>query len=108
MVSNRDDHLRNHGFIREATGWRLSPAYDINPNPEKYEHALAIAPNDPRPRIKTLLETAAHYRLSSTEATRVVNEVSSVVQIWKTRAVQLKIPRGETQTMAAAFLTNTL
>jgi serine/threonine-protein kinase HipA len=60
MVSNRDDHLCNHGFIREATGWRLSPAYDMNPNPEKYEHALAIAPNDARPSIETLLSTATH------------------------------------------------
>jgi len=30
-VGNRDDHLRNHGFIRTATGWRLAPAYDSNP-----------------------------------------------------------------------------
>ncbi|MGR5543290.1 HipA domain-containing protein, partial [Vibrio campbellii] len=33
MVSNSDDHLRNHGFIFDTTGWRLSPAYDINPTP---------------------------------------------------------------------------
>jgi serine/threonine-protein kinase HipA len=37
-VGNRDDHLRNHGFIRELAGWRLSPAYDMNPNPAKSEH----------------------------------------------------------------------
>ena len=39
-VGNRDDHLRNHGFIREAGGWRLSPAYDVNPNLNKADHAL--------------------------------------------------------------------
>jgi serine/threonine-protein kinase HipA len=103
VVSNRDDHLRNHGFIREATGWRLSPAYDMNPNPEKYEHALAIAPNDPRPSIGTLLGAATHYRLSSTEASRVVDEVTGAVRTWKTRAAQLKIPRAEIQMMAGAF-----
>ena len=33
LISNTDDHLRNHGFLREAGGWRLSPAYDLNPMP---------------------------------------------------------------------------
>ncbi len=34
LISNRDDHLRNHGFLRRgAGGWRLSPAYDLNPVP---------------------------------------------------------------------------
>jgi serine/threonine-protein kinase HipA len=107
MVSNRDDHLRNHGFIREATGWRLSPAYDMNPNPEKYEHALAIALNDPRPNIETLLATAAHYRLSSVEAKRVVDEVAGVVGTWKARAAQFKISGSEIQLMTGAFLTIT-
>ncbi len=41
LMGNRDDHLRNHGFLREGNGWRLSPAFDINPNPEKDVHALA-------------------------------------------------------------------
>ena len=33
LVRNTDDHLRNHGFLRGADGWRLSPAFDINPEP---------------------------------------------------------------------------
>jgi len=36
-VSNTDDHLRNHGFLLSKAGWRLSPAYDINPNPQAYD-----------------------------------------------------------------------
>jgi serine/threonine-protein kinase HipA len=35
LVGNRDDHLRNHGFLREGNGWVLSPAFDVNPNPDK-------------------------------------------------------------------------
>jgi serine/threonine-protein kinase HipA len=50
FTSNRDDHLRNHGFIREGTGWRLAPAYDLNPSPEKHDHALAPVPGDPWPQ----------------------------------------------------------
>ncbi len=32
MTANRDDHLRNHGFLRTAEGWRLAPAFDVNPS----------------------------------------------------------------------------
>jgi serine/threonine-protein kinase HipA len=33
LISNTDDHLRNHGFLYDAGGWRLAPAYDLNPVP---------------------------------------------------------------------------
>lgn len=36
MTGNIDDHQRNHGFLREPQGWRLSPAYDINPTTEHF------------------------------------------------------------------------
>ena len=47
LVSNRDDHLRNHGFILAPDGWRLAPAFDLNPNIERSHHQLAIDSNDP-------------------------------------------------------------
>jgi hypothetical protein len=44
LISNTDDHLRNHGFLRESTaGWSLSPAFDLNPNPEGAAKQLATA-----------------------------------------------------------------
>jgi serine/threonine-protein kinase HipA len=46
MISNRDDHLRNHGFILEPTGWRLLPDFDLNPNIDKAEQALNLDMND--------------------------------------------------------------
>lgn len=42
LTGNVDDHLRNHGFLRSEKGWVLSPAYDLNPNPEKKTHALSF------------------------------------------------------------------
>ena len=41
-ISNTDDHLRNHGFLLSNKGWRLSPAYDINPSIDKEGLALNI------------------------------------------------------------------
>lgn len=32
-IGNLDDHLRNHGFLRRKSGWVLSPAFDMNPEP---------------------------------------------------------------------------
>jgi hypothetical protein len=44
LISNTDDHLRNHGFLRRSTaGWSLSPAFDVNPNPEGTARQLATA-----------------------------------------------------------------
>jgi len=43
LCGNRDDHVRNHAFLfEEKKGWKLSPAYDLTPTPEKSEHALSI------------------------------------------------------------------
>ena len=68
MVSNRDDHLRNHGFLREPPGWRLSPAFDINPNPERFEHSLALDDRASAPDLGVALSTHPFYRLDADRA----------------------------------------
>ena len=45
-IGNRDDHLRNHGFLLGQTGWRLAPAFDVNPNVDKADHVLNIDDTD--------------------------------------------------------------
>ena len=44
LIGNLDDHLRNHGFLRGASGWKLAPAFDVNPEPlgDGDEHQLAL------------------------------------------------------------------
>jgi len=53
LVGNRDDHLRNHGFIRVPSGWRLAPAYDMNPNPFRADHVLTLDGTTRPPRRRT-------------------------------------------------------
>lgn len=56
LISNTDDHLRNHGFLREPGGWRLSPAYDLNPMPVDVKsrvHALAVNAGDQHASLDT-------------------------------------------------------
>jgi serine/threonine-protein kinase HipA len=107
LVSNRDDHLRNHGFLRVPSGWRLAPAYDMNPSLEKHEHSLALDESSPEPRISTVVETAEFYRLTSKEAVRIVAQVRTAVSGWKATAQAIGLPRAEVQRMEAAFAGDT-
>lgn len=103
LVGNRDDHLRNHGFLLTASGWRLSPAFDINPNPVKVHHALTWNGTSDAPDLKLLLDTAAFYRLGAAEAQAIAAHVKEAVSTWKARALQLDLSRVEIDIMQSAF-----
>ncbi len=86
LVGNRDDHFRNHGFLRSAKGWSLSPAFDINPSPDSREHALAIDEHSAEPDTALLRRTAKYYRLSSDAAAAIERRVRGAVAGWERRA----------------------
>jgi serine/threonine-protein kinase HipA len=94
-TANRDDHLRNHGFIRSPAGWRLAPAFDMNPSFKKDEHVLALDLHDRRPDMEVVLSTAGFYRLERSHAKNIVVEVSTAVGEWRTRARKLGLSRPE-------------
>jgi len=54
-TANRDDHLRNHGFIRSPDGWRLAPAFDMNPSFRKDEHVLSLDLYNRQPDLEVFL-----------------------------------------------------
>jgi serine/threonine-protein kinase HipA len=103
-VGNRDDHLRNHGFILTHAGWRLSPAFDVNPNMDKADHVLNLDDVDNRPSIGTVLETAEFYELDKLEAKQIAEEVISVIANWKEVAKKNGIANAEIELMEAAFM----
>lgn len=103
LAGNRDDHLRNHGFIREPSGWRLSPAFDMNPNPAKREHALTFDGVTAMPDLATVVETAEFYRLDAAEARQIVAEVQRAVGTWRDEALALNLARAEIQRMETVF-----
>ncbi len=63
-VSNTDDHLRNHGFLITEKGLRLSPAFDINPNPKGYGLHLNIDEKDNALHLDLAREVAPFSGLS--------------------------------------------
>jgi serine/threonine-protein kinase HipA len=103
VVGNRDDHLRNHGFILGERGWRLAPAFDVNPNIDKGEHVLNIDDVDNRPSLETVLATAPFYRVAPTRAQQIVTKVVNVVGDWETAARRACISRADIELTAPAF-----
>ena len=106
MISNTDDHLRNHGFLYEwARGWRLSPVYDINPRPVGIKNrylSTAIDFNNTQASLELALSVAVEFRLSQQQAKDIISEVSKAVKLWPQVATQLGLKK-ECQLMREAF-----
>jgi serine/threonine-protein kinase HipA len=103
MTANRDDHLRNHGFLRTAHGWRLTPAFDVNPSPRKMEHSLALNESLRLPDLNLVIETAPYYRLSGGQAEEIVAEIRTAVAGWPELAREARLPAEELERIGAAF-----
>ncbi len=102
-VGNRDDHLRNHGFVLGESGWRLAPAFDVNPNIDKADHVLNLDDSDNRPSLATVLSTAEFYGLSAEDAESIVEQVADVVDDWQAVAANFSISRADVLLTASAF-----
>ncbi len=102
-IKNTDDHLRNHGFLLTGKGWKLSPAYDINPNEFGKGLSLNISDSDNALDIDLALEVAGYFRLANERAKQIVMQVTGVVSGWKKLTVKYKISKAEQERMSAAF-----
>ena len=102
-IGNRDDHLRNHGFLLTPTGWRLSPAFDLNPSTERGDHVLNIDESDSRPSLATVIETSEWYVGSKDRGQAIVTEILHETRRWRQAAQALKIARADVELTAAAF-----
>ncbi len=86
LVHNVDDHMRNHGYLREANGWRLSPAFDINPWPQGATFdSTALAPGfDPSDRrLEDLVLLAGSFGSTADLVREVIGEVSEATRTWR-------------------------
>jgi serine/threonine-protein kinase HipA len=103
MISNTDDHLRNHGFLYSAGGWTLSPVYDINPNTEKANFATAIDSTGAKNTASLALKTAENFRLSNRRAKDILERVKTAVSNWRKAAKSLGISEHGITKMKSAF-----
>jgi serine/threonine-protein kinase HipA len=106
LTSNVDDHLRNHAFLRRRTDWVLSPAYDLNPDPQTTGFlSTAVDFDDPSADIDLALSAADYFRLSRADARGIVAEVELATRGWAAAARALGLPGDEVDLMGQAFET---
>jgi serine/threonine-protein kinase HipA len=112
LISNTDDHLRNHGFLYAGQeGWRLSPAYDLNPVPVDIKPrilATAINLDDNTASLELAMEAARYFDLDAAKARKIAGEVGKAVSRWRNEAVRYGLTKNEIDRIASAFDHNDL
>ncbi|MCY4612544.1 MAG: HipA domain-containing protein [Nitrospira sp.] len=107
LISNTDDHLRNHAFLYAGPdGWRLSPAYDLNPVPTDIKPRVlttAIALDDSSASLDLAMSVVGYFELDEEKAHVIASEVGRSVATWREEAAHLSLTRAEIARMASAF-----
>ena len=108
LITNPDDHLQNLGFLHAGGGfWRLAPAFDLNPMPDKdRESKTWLTPEaGPITSLQMLLEEAAYFSLDAGQALHVLAEVLDGVQAWRheARAPEVGLSPAELADFENAF-----
>lgn len=94
MLCNTDDHLKNFMMLHDNNGWRLSPAYDLLPNPKnRREHTISVGYDFVPPTMSSLLGLDQHFDLDSEdEAASIVSEVHQAMQQWQEVFLHYQVP----------------
>jgi serine/threonine-protein kinase HipA len=103
-ISNTDDHLRNHGFLLTEKGWKLSPAYDLNPSIDKDGLAINIDYANNSLDLELAKSVGQYFQLQTNRMTEIINEVKNATSQWKVLAKTIGIARAEIELMDKAFL----
>jgi serine/threonine-protein kinase HipA len=104
LVSNTDDHLRNHGFLLvPRRGWRLAPAFDMNPVPTSDGLQLNVSETDNALDLDLAQSVAPYFRVPAKAAGEIIERSQGVVAQWRTIATRLRIPAREQDMMADSF-----
>ena len=84
-IGNTDDHMRNHGFLRERGGWRLSPLFDVNPTPGSHDKLLSTSLDFERADAdpKLALEVCEYFRWERDEARAKARRMADVLERWR-------------------------
>ncbi|MES9830121.1 MAG: type II toxin-antitoxin system HipA family toxin [Candidatus Thiodiazotropha sp.] len=107
LISNTDDHLRNHAFLYTGPdGWRLAPAYDLNPVPTDIKPRVlttAIDLDDGSASLDLAMSVVGYFELDANKAHAIAAEVGMAVRTWREEAARLGLTQAEIDRMASAF-----
>ncbi len=107
LISNVDDHLRNHGFLWSGRdGWVLSPVFDLNPTPVDVKPRILttnISLDDATCDMDLVLSVAEYFSLDAATAKSIAKEVAEVTARWRDVAATLDARATEIRRMETAF-----
>ncbi|HAD15866.1 type II toxin-antitoxin system HipA family toxin [Novosphingobium aquimarinum] len=107
LVTNDDDHLRNHGFLFDGEGWRLSPLYDVVPKPQlglERRLVLGVGPEGRNATIENALAGAAVFDLGPDDAKAIAEDMSRIVATrWEHLFTEAGISAADRKRFATCF-----
>jgi serine/threonine-protein kinase HipA len=106
LITNVEDHLHNHGFLHVDRGqWRLAPAFDINPFPERVRELKTWISEEtgPEATIDALMSVIAYFRISPDRAKAILAEVDSAVATWREEGRALGMTAHDLDSFSEAF-----
>ena len=106
LITNVDDHLHNHGFLHvERETWRLAPAFDVNPFPDKLRELKTWVSEEtgPAATVEALMSAVPYFGLKLDRARQMLGKVESAVAQWRTRGAETGMTVGELDEFVDAF-----
>ena len=106
LITNVDDHLHNHGFLHvERETWRLAPAFDVNPFPDKLRELKTWVSEEtgPSATVEALMSAVPYFGLKLDRARQVLGKVESAVARWRTRGAEIGMTASELEAFVDAF-----
>ncbi len=106
LITNVDDHLKNHGFLHADRGlWRLSPAFDVNPFPDRARElkTWVSADTGPEATVEALMSVTTYFRMKALRAKTILREVVDAVVTWRKLGRKFGMTESELESFAEAF-----
>jgi serine/threonine-protein kinase HipA len=108
LISNDDDHLRNHAFVWDPAGkaWRLSPLYDVVPRPQVSQERrlhLSIGPQGRTATLTNLFEARGSFGLLKPDAIAVIEKVAATIREWRTHLEAAGVSTAQCDLIQTAF-----
>ena len=106
LITNVDDHLHNHGFLHVNRGqWRLAPAFDLNPFPDRIRElkTWVSEATGPEATIEALLSVTAYFQISAQRAREILFKMEHAISRWRETGLALGMTERELDQFSEAF-----
>lgn len=106
LITNVDDHLRNHGFLHAGRGlWRLAPAFDLNPFPDRARELKTWPAEEtgPAATVEAALQASRFFGIATDRANVIIREVDAAVAGWRAEAKRIGMSKAEIEQFSDAF-----